>query len=362
MRAEMNELMTNFSRVGNHPLIDPDFRSVQRTVSGSFDNQSTIQPDSTVLTLVPLTSGFTSQSNSVPDLQNELGVLPPVTLEQVEKAVEEILKFAGVITTGSLPLRAVESIPMEQMSVAVALAASKSFGEVANIKSQGVEYLTEYVKNIRLKQNEDLRNQIDKAIEDQQKAQKAGIFQCVVSWFTSIVQIVVGALKCLVNPVEGVSDIVAGVTGLVKAAIETTILIKKSNGEDTTDLEKAAEILGYICMAMQVVCIGISAYGNTLYSGLNVAKNTLIVAGNASSKIFSGVVNFERSELKKQIDELIADTDFMQYLLDTAESCKKRVRDSMKNLTDSAADAISGASESQTRTASNLVSIAVNIA
>ena len=361
----MNDLMTNLSRTGNYPLTDPDFQFAQRNITAYIENQSMVKSESVVLTLEhfpPAFSDLTCKGKDVPDLQSEMGDLPPVTLEQVERAVDDILRFSGIITTGYLPLRAVESMPMEQMSVAIALTASKNFGEVANIKSQGAEYLTEYVKNIRLKQNEDLRNQIDKAIEDQQKAQKAGIFQCVVSWFTSIVQIVVGAVKCLVNPVEGVSDIVAGVTGLVKAAIETTILVKKSKGEDTTELEKAAEILGYIYMALQMVNIGVSAYGNTLKSGLNVAKNALILTANASSKIFSGVVNFERSELKKEIDELIADTNFMQYLLDAAESSKKRVRDSMKNLTDSAADAISGASESQTKTASNLVSIAVNIA
>ncbi|ECF7337088.1 SPI-2 type III secretion system translocon protein SseC, partial [Salmonella enterica subsp. enterica serovar 4,12:d:-] len=92
------------------------------------------------------------------------------------------------------------------------------FGNNAQSLCQQLERATEVQNALRNKQVKEYQEQIQKAIEQEDKARKAGIFGAIFDWITGIFETVIGALKVVEgflsgNPAEmasGVAYMAAG--------------------------------------------------------------------------------------------------------------------------------------------------------
>ncbi|ECG5074681.1 SPI-2 type III secretion system translocon protein SseC [Salmonella enterica] len=106
------------------------------------------------------------------------------------------------------------------------------FGNNAQSLCQQLERATEVQNALRNKQVKEYQEQIQKAIEQEDKARKAGIFGAIFDWITGIFETVIGALKVVEgflsgNPAEmasGVAYMAAGCAGMVKAGAETAMM------------------------------------------------------------------------------------------------------------------------------------------
>ncbi|ECF6051685.1 type III secretion system translocon protein [Salmonella enterica subsp. salamae] len=106
------------------------------------------------------------------------------------------------------------------------------FGNNAQSLCQQLERATEVQNALRDKQVKEYQEQIQKAIEQEDKARKAGIFGAIFDWLTGIFETVLGAFKVVEgflsgNPAEmasGVAYMAAGCAGMVKAGAETAML------------------------------------------------------------------------------------------------------------------------------------------
>ncbi|HAF2546336.1 TPA: type III secretion system translocon protein [Salmonella enterica] len=106
------------------------------------------------------------------------------------------------------------------------------FGSSAQSLCQQLERATEVQNTVRDKQVKEYQEQIQKAIEQEDKARKAGIFGVIFDWLTGIFETVLGAFKVVEgflsgNPAEmasGVAYMAAGCAGMVKAGAETAMM------------------------------------------------------------------------------------------------------------------------------------------
>lgn len=107
------------------------------------------------------------------------------------------------------------------------------FGSNAQSLCQQLERATEVQNTLRDKQVNEYQEQIKKAIEQADKARKAGIFGAIFDWITGIFETVIGTLKVVEgfisgNPVEmasGVAYMAAGCVGMIKAGAETAMML-----------------------------------------------------------------------------------------------------------------------------------------
>lgn len=200
---------------------------------------------------------------SISEFQSPPAPRQPVTLRLAEGALNRILSTFGPKVDGrSMTLEQFEQAPMGAMTLAASLLAVKGLGDVAQLKSLALEIRTHGAENIRLRQNEELREQTDKSIEDAGKARKAGIFSTIVDWIVSIAEVASGLFKLVFGDAAGgAMDIAAGCAGLVKAIAETIALTVDDEtakkylavAEDAGKAQLAFEIAG---MAVDLISVG----------------------------------------------------------------------------------------------------------
>ncbi|EDW6103580.1 type III secretion system translocon protein [Salmonella enterica subsp. enterica] len=162
------------------------------------------------------------------------------------------------------------------------------FGNNAQSLCQQLERATEVQNALRNKQVKEYQEQIQKAIEQEDKARKAGIFGAIFDWITGIFETVIGALKVVEgflsgNPAEmasGVAYIAAGCAGMVKAGAETAMMCGADHDTCQAIIDVASKIqvgCEVVAMALDVFQIGRAfmatrglsgAAAKVLYSGL----------------------------------------------------------------------------------------------
>lgn len=155
-------------------------------------------------------------------------------------------------------LQGVEKQPMQSLMLAVTLLSVEALGTLANATGKALDIMAQGQRNVEQHKVQEIREQIDKAIEQEKKAKKAGIFGAICDWVVSAVEVVSGAVRVATGALTGdammvaggVMDLAAGTAGLVKAACETMALI------DTKDADKfkaIAETAGKIQLACEIV-------------------------------------------------------------------------------------------------------------
>ncbi|EKT7565852.1 type III secretion system translocon protein [Salmonella enterica] len=138
------------------------------------------------------------------------------------------------------------------------------FGNNAQSLCQQLERATEVQNALRDKQVKEYQEQIQKAIEQEDKARKAGIFGAIFDWITGIFETVIGALKVVEgflsgNPVEmasGVAYIAAGCAGMVKAGAETAMMC----GADRDTCQAIINVTSKVQFGCEAVALALDVF------------------------------------------------------------------------------------------------------
>ncbi|MBB6155177.1 secreted effector protein SseC [Pseudomonas sp. JAI115] len=182
-----------------------------------------------------------------------------VSQRDAEAALERILGKIPPRQDGPPPLslKELEKIPMDAMMLASTLLSSEILGSTALAKSKALAIMTDKQERIRQQEIRDCREEMDKAVEKQDKARKAGIFSVIFDWVIAAVEVVSGVLKIVggvltgnVSTVAGgAMDLLAGLAGTIKAIINTVALIDPDNKEA---YEKIAKTVGYVQLSFEI--------------------------------------------------------------------------------------------------------------
>ncbi|CGZ20391.1 translocation machinery component [Salmonella enterica subsp. enterica serovar Typhi] len=138
------------------------------------------------------------------------------------------------------------------------------FGNNAQSLCQQLERATEVQNALRNKQVKEYQEQIQKAIEQEDKARKAGIFGAIFDWITGIFETVIGALKVVEgflsgNPAEmasGVAYMAAGCAGMVKAGAETAMMC----GADHDTCQAIIDVTSKIQFGCEAVTLALDVF------------------------------------------------------------------------------------------------------
>ncbi|EAN1747386.1 type III secretion system translocon protein [Salmonella enterica] len=138
------------------------------------------------------------------------------------------------------------------------------FGSNAQLLCQQLERATDVQKALRDKQVKEYQEQIQKAIEQADKARKAGIFGAIFDWITGIFETVIGAFKVVEgflsdNPLEmasGVAYMAAGCAGMVKAGAETAMLF----GADPETCKAIINVTSKIQLGCETVALVLDVF------------------------------------------------------------------------------------------------------
>lgn len=201
------------------------------------------------------------------------------------------------------------------MQLIVAMAGNLNLGVFSDLcKSIGkqMERAADVQTFLRDKRVADYQQQIDKAVEQADKAKKAGIFNAVCDWIVGAVEVIYGAIKVAEgvltgNPValaSGAAYLAAGTAGLVKAAAETAMLLGASKEKCQEVIDVAGKIqLGCECFAM---AIDLLQAGRAINAARVVTKGTGDVLKAGSSEVLLDAIKRGVGEEVEQLVEQFA--------------------------------------------------------
>ncbi|MBJ7263179.1 MAG: type III secretion system translocon subunit SctE [Burkholderiaceae bacterium] len=254
-----------------------------------------------------------------------------VSLQLAEGALNRILSTFGPEIDGKpITLAKLESTPMEAMNLAASLLAVRALGDSAELKSLALEIRTRGIENIRQRQHEKLCQEIDKSIEDSQKAQKAGIISVIVDWVVAVAEVVSGVVKIALGDVAGgAMDLAAGCSGFVKALAETIALT--CDEETAKKWKEVAEVAGKIQLAFEIagMCVDVISVGRGVMALKSVAKGTEAVLEKGAGEVLHAAVETGSNKLAKEcavsIGEQVAKNVAEQVAKDVSVPLSRRL-------------------------------------
>lgn len=191
--------------------------------------------------------------------------LPKVPQREAQSALDRLLgslSHSGVGgDCGRLSLDNPGETDIQQIMSMVSSLNLGLFSNLCKSISQQMERATDVQTFLRDKRVAEYQQQIDKAVEQADKAKKAGIFTAVFDWIVGAVEVVYGALKVAEGVLtgdplaiaSGVAYLAAGTAGLVKAAAETAMLLGASKEKCQEVIDVAGKVqLGCECFAMAI--------------------------------------------------------------------------------------------------------------
>jgi secreted effector protein SseC len=162
------------------------------------------------------------------------------TVEALARMVERFDSAAGPgVKRATAGLRDAVNVSMDSMMLAVTLMSSQVLGNTAESKAKALSIMSAKQEEVRRQEVSEYREQIDKAIEQQQKAKKAGIFGVIFDWIIAAVEVVSGIAKIIggaltgnvMTVAGGAMDLMAGFAGVIKATMNTLALVDEKNAE-----------------------------------------------------------------------------------------------------------------------------------
>ncbi|CND63568.1 secretion system effector protein SseC [Yersinia enterocolitica] len=191
--------------------------------------------------------------------------LPKVPQREAQSALDRLLgslSHSGVGgDCGRLSLDNPGETDIQQIMSMVSSLNLGLFSNLCKSISQQMERATDVQTFLRDKRVAEYQQQIDKAVEQADKAKKAGIFTAVFDWIVGAVEVVYGALKVAEGVLtgdplaiaSGVAYLAAGTAGLVKVAAETAMLLGASKEKCQEVIDVAGKVqLGCECFAMAI--------------------------------------------------------------------------------------------------------------
>ncbi|EAC1539714.1 SPI-2 type III secretion system translocon protein SseC [Salmonella enterica subsp. enterica serovar Typhimurium] len=197
------------------------------------------------------------------------------------------------------------------------------FGNNAQSLCQQLERATEVQNALRNKQVKEYQEQIQKAIEQEDKARKAGIFGAIFDWITGIFETVIGALKVVEgflsgNPAEmasGVAYMAAGCAGMVKAGAETAMMC----GADQDTCQAIIDVTSKIQFGCEAVALALDVFqiGRAFMAtrGLSGAAAKVLDSGFGEEVVerMVGAGEAEIEELAEKFGEEVSESFSKQF-------------------------------------------------
>ncbi|EAP2444458.1 type III secretion system translocon protein [Salmonella enterica subsp. enterica serovar Cerro] len=197
------------------------------------------------------------------------------------------------------------------------------FGNNAQSLCQQLERATEVQNALRNKQVKEYQEQIQKAIEQEDKVRKAGIFGAIFDWITGIFETVIGALKVVEgflsgNPAEmasGVAYMAAGCAGMVKAGAETAMMC----GADHDTCQAIIDVASKIQVGCEVVAMALDVFqiGRAFMAtrGLSGAAEKVLDSGLGEEMVerMVGAGEGEIEELAEKFGEEVSESFLKQF-------------------------------------------------
>ncbi|MBS0056524.1 type III secretion system translocon subunit SctE [Yersinia sp. Marseille-Q3913] len=238
---------------------------------------------------------------------------PKVTQQKAQAALDRLLVSlpqSGAKKGGDDRLH-LDRLASTDMQLIIAMAGNLNLGVFSDLCqsiSKQMERAAEVQTFLRDKRVADYQQQIDKAVEQADKAKKAGIFNAVCDWFIGAVEVIYGAIKVAEgvltgNPValaSGAAYLAAGTAGLVKAAAETAMLLGASKEKCQEVIDVAGKVqLGCECFAMAV---DLFQAGRAINAARVVTKGAGDVLKAGSSEVLLDAI---KSGVGEEIEPLI---------------------------------------------------------
>ncbi|EBS7635000.1 type III secretion system translocon protein [Salmonella enterica] len=197
------------------------------------------------------------------------------------------------------------------------------FGNNAQSLCQQLERATEVQNALRNKQVKEYQEQIQKAIEQEDRARKAGIFGAIFDWIVGIFETVIGALKVVEgfltgNPAEmasGVAYMAAGCAGMVKAGAETAMLF----GADRDTCQAIINVTSKIQFGCEAVALALDIFqiGRAFMAtrGLSGAAAKVLDSGFGEEMVerMAGAGEAEIEELAEKFGEEVSESFLKQF-------------------------------------------------
>lgn len=163
-----------------------------------------------------------------------------VSVRDAALALERIMaRFDGGAPGPRVSLPDVERADMEALAMTATVLSLRSFGDTAKATLKALEIATQAEDSLRREQVLQYQQQMDRAVEQADKARKAGVLGVVFDWIIAVAEVVSGLFKMVTgtltgNPLSvagGAMDLMAGLAGLVKATANTLALVDPDNAE-----------------------------------------------------------------------------------------------------------------------------------
>jgi secreted effector protein SseC len=220
-----------------------------------------------------------------------------VSYEQAAEILDRILQLvngkngnakAEPGPLSGIDLSTMEKLPMSSMFMASSLLAGQVLGDVAEKKGEMLNIFSDKQDMLRREEVKNIREQMENAIEQQDKAKKAGIIGVICDWVIAAVEVVTGVAKIIggvmtgnaLQAAGGAMDLMAGLAGIGKAICNTMALIDSENAEKYRGI---AEKFGIAQMSFEIAGAAID-----ITSALRNAIVTKIVPTAAKAALKEG--------------------------------------------------------------------------
>ncbi|RKT98651.1 secretion protein [Burkholderia sp. Nafp2/4-1b] len=225
-----------------------------------------------------------------------------VSMQEAASALGRVLhKFDHTLGTNgsglSLEERCFEDVSMETMLLATTLLSATVLGNTAELKSKALEIMCAKQEEVRRQEIKDCREQIDKAIEQQQKAKKAGILGVIFDWIIAAVEVLIGVAKIIggvfsgnVTMVAGgATDVMAGAAGVVKATMNTLALIDEKNADTYRQI---ADVAAKVQLTFEIVgaVIDVTSAARNMLLTKAIPRATMVVLEKGAGKALQQAV------------------------------------------------------------------------
>ncbi|CAI1010565.1 type III secretion system translocon subunit SctE [Serratia quinivorans] len=186
-------------------------------------------------------------------------VIPPamsrVEPAQAQRALQQVMGDSHI------PLASMVQMPLDGLLLQAANLSIKTFSDTAGVITRSMQINTEAREKLTDKRIDDYRQQLEKAMQQQEKAQKGGLFGAILNP-------IINAVKWVIDKVIAVVDaIVPG----VKAAVEG---LMSFIGKNISELALIASVItALLCPMTLGLAVGLVA--TSVASGFSVAKKAL---------------------------------------------------------------------------------------
>lgn len=223
----------------------------------------------------------------------------PVTMKQAEKALQGILSALASKGSGkqhgTVSLASLEKISMNDMVLMAANLSMSIFSNSADSSMKATKIMTDTQEFLSNKKVKEYQEQLAKAVEQSDKAQKGGVVGAIFDWVVGAAEFVYGAMKLFegfmtsdpLAVASGVAYLSAGVAGMVKAAAETAILC----GADKDKCRSVINVASKVQLGCEIVGTALDIFKayQAISAAGSIGTGTEAVMKEAGSKLAEGI-------------------------------------------------------------------------